>query len=228
MSFGFSVGDFLAVGKLVADITSSLHEAGGSKSEYQELLRELESLHHALTHLDKLQSSANLESIKYAALSCRRPLEQFLAKINKYEKSLGVWGGGNVIKKTADKLQWAFGEENEIKKLQNYLNIHIGTINILLAEHGLEMMSLASEKGELDQLQIRERLNSTHSLMQRIKDSVTAQATVVQNTSFMLTRLCDMVSGELRTSWKSLGDMVAKMWQGNTISNQPFSPKPSR
>jgi hypothetical protein len=50
MSFGFSVGDFLAVGKLIADITNSLREAGGSKSEYQELLQKLESLDHALKY----------------------------------------------------------------------------------------------------------------------------------------------------------------------------------
>lgn len=168
MSFGFSVGDFLAVGKLITDITNSLREAGGSKSEYQELLRELEFLDHALKHLERLQpggSPLKLESIKYAALSCRRPLEQFLGKIEKYDKALGVYGGENAIKRTTNKLRWAFGEKDEIRKLQSYLNIHVGTINILLAEHGLEMMTLASEKGQLDQLHIRERLEKTQSLM---------------------------------------------------------------
>ncbi|TVY87151.1 hypothetical protein LAWI1_G007091 [Lachnellula willkommii] len=215
MSFGFSVGDFLPVGKLAADITNSLREAGGSKSEYQELLQELESLNHALKHLDKLptkDTSANLESIKYAALSCRRPLEQFLGKIEKYDKALGIWGGANPIKKTADKLRWAFGEKDEIKKLQNYLNIHVGTINILLAEHGLEMMNIASEKGELDQLHIRERLDNTKSLMQFIKDSVIAQTAAVQNNNSMLTKLFGMVSGELGSSLKSLGEMIAKIY----------------
>jgi hypothetical protein len=215
MSFGFSVGDFLAVGKLIADITNSLREAGGSTSEYQELLRELDSLNHALKHLNKLPTngaSANLESIKYAALSCRRPLEQFLRKIEKYEKALGIWGGANPIKKTADKLRWAFGEKDEVTKLQSYLNIHIGTINILLAEHGLEKMNLAVEKGELDQLHIRERLENTKSLMQWIKESVIAQTATVQNTNSMLTKLFGMVSGELGSSLKSLGEMVAKVW----------------
>ncbi|OCL02613.1 hypothetical protein AOQ84DRAFT_357289 [Glonium stellatum] len=58
-----------------------------------ELLRKLESLNHALCHLDKLQAqspSTNLESIKDATLSCRRPPEQFPAKAKKYEESLGV------------------------------------------------------------------------------------------------------------------------------------------
>jgi hypothetical protein len=123
MAFGFSVGDFLAMGKLIADITNSLREAVGSKSEYQELLRELEYLNHALKHLDKFPTngaSANLESIKFAALRCQQPLEQFLGKIKKYDKALGICGGANPIKKTADKLRWAFGEKDEIKKLQSY------------------------------------------------------------------------------------------------------------
>ena len=39
MSFGFSVGDFLAVGGLIVNIVDILR---GSRSEYQELIRELE------------------------------------------------------------------------------------------------------------------------------------------------------------------------------------------
>ena len=91
-------------------------------------------------------SPTNLDSIKYAALSCRRPLEQFLGKIRKHDRSLGVWGKSSVIKSTADKLRWGLGQKDDVNKLQNYLNIHIGTINILLAEHGLEKMSILSDK----------------------------------------------------------------------------------
>lgn len=108
-------------------------------------------------------------------------------------------------------MRWAFGEKDEIKKLQSYLNIHIGTINILLAEHGLEKMNLASEKGELDQLHIRERLENTKSLMQWIKDSVIAQTAALQTTNSMLTKLFGMVSGEIGSSLKSLSEMVAKV-----------------
>lgn len=215
MSFGFSVGDFIAVGTIIADIISSLQEAGGSKSEYQELVRELESLQHALRHLDKLQpssSSTNVDSIKYAALSCRRPLEEFLAKIKRFDKSLGVWGKQGPIKSAAGKLRWSFGQEDEIRKLQSYLNIHVGTINILLAEHGLEVMDLASDRAEAGQLQIRERLESSRKLIEWIKGSVSTHAAVVQNTNTKLTRLVEMVSGEFTTSLRSFGEMVAKVW----------------
>jgi len=215
MSFGFSVGDFIAVGNLIKNISSCLQDAGGAKAEYQELLRELECLQQALQHLDKLQdggsSSTNLNSIKYAALSCRRPLEQFFGKIQKYDKSLGIWGKDGVIKSTRDKLRWGFGQKEEIRKIQSYLNIHVGAINILLAEHGLEKMDLASDKAAAHQLHIRERLEDTRGIIKKISGSLNMQTLVVENTQNMLVRLFEMLSGEFRTSWRSFGEMVAKV-----------------
>lgn len=216
MSFGFSVGDFITVGSIVADIISSLREAGGSKSEYQEILRELEGLQRALSHLDKLQSGdachTSIDSIKYAALSCRRPLEQFLDKIKKYDNGLGVWSKSGTIRSTADKLKWAYTQKDEIKKLQIYLNVHVGTINILLTEHGLERMDIASERSEKDQLQVLDRLEDTRKVIERVNQSAEAQAQAVAVANAMLGKLFQFVSGEVMTSLKSLAGMVSKVW----------------
>ncbi|KAF2489919.1 hypothetical protein BU16DRAFT_597520 [Lophium mytilinum] len=215
MSFGFSVGDVVTVGKLIADIISSLRDTGGSKSEYQEIVRELETLNSVLKHIDQLKPSGkrseSLDSIKYAALSCRQPLEQFLGKIRKYENGLGIWGKRGGIGLAKNKLQWTFGHKEEIHKLQSYLNVHVGTINILLAEHGLEKMDIASGKFEADTLHIRERLESTRGILQGIKDSVAAQAAIVRTTHTMLARLFQMVTGELKTSLVALGEAVARV-----------------
>jgi len=216
MSFGFSVGDFIAVGNLIKDISSCLQDTEGAKADYRELLRELECLQQALQYLDKLQngnssSSTNLDSIKYAALSCRRPLEQFLGKIRKYDKSLGIWGKNGIIKSTADKIRWEFGHKEDIRKLQGYLNIHVGTINILLAEHGLEKMDLESDKVTTHHLYIRERLEDTRGIIKKISGNLRVQSLLVENTQNLLTRLFEMISGEFRTSWRSLGEMVAKV-----------------
>lgn len=216
MSFGFSVGDFLAVGTLIADISSFLAESGGSKSDYQELLRELESLQHALVRLDKLQprgsSSTNIDSIKYTALSCRRPLEHFLGKIKKYDKSLGLWSKEGGLRSAVRKVGWAYGQKDEVRKLQSYLNVHVGTINILLAEHGLEMMNIASEQAETEHANIRGRLDDTRTILGWIKDNVSAQAIAVKVANSMLCRLFDMISGEIRTTLNSLEEMVARVW----------------
>ncbi|OBT69918.1 hypothetical protein VE03_00433 [Pseudogymnoascus sp. 23342-1-I1] len=216
MSFGFSVGDFIAVGSLTADIISSLREAGGSKSEYQEILRELEGLERALSYLDKLQSgntcSTSVASIKYAALSCRRPLEQFLNKIKKYDNALGVWSKAGAVRSAADKLKWAYRQKDEIRKLQIYLNVHVGTINILLAEHGLEKMDIASERSERDHLQVRDRLEDTRKAIKQINSSAQAQAQAVVVANSMLGKLFQMVSGEVMASLKSIAGMISKVW----------------
>jgi ElaB/YqjD/DUF883 family membrane-anchored ribosome-binding protein len=216
MSFGFSVGDFIAVGSLIADIISNLREAGGSKSEYQEILRELEGLQHALSYLDKLQSSdacsTSIDSIKYAALSCRRPLEQFLDKIKKYDNALGVWSKAGTIRSAADKLKWAYTQKDEIRKLQTYLNVLVGTVNILLAEHGLERVDIASEKSERDHLQVRDRLEDTRKVIERINSNAQAQTQAVAVANSMLGKLFQMVSGEIMASLKSLAGMVSKVW----------------
>jgi hypothetical protein len=216
MSFGFSVGDFLTVGQLICDITKSLRDTGGAKSEYQELIRELETLKKALEHIDTLQLGceprATLDSIKYAALSCRQPLEGFLNKIRKYGRSLDIRSKRNIIKSAPDKLKWTFGHKEEIKKLQNYLSLHVGVINMLLTEHGLAKMTIATEKTEVDNLHIRERLHITHTLINGIDDRLSSQTLVIQRVHSMLTRLFQMVSGELGTSWQSLSEMVAKVW----------------
>jgi hypothetical protein len=81
MSFGFSVGDFVAVGKLVGDIISSLQSVGGARSEYQEVMRELDSLNKTLQHLDRLghdgTSSNVVDSIKIHSLELSNSARRF-------------------------------------------------------------------------------------------------------------------------------------------------------
>ncbi|KAF2664238.1 hypothetical protein BT63DRAFT_104735 [Microthyrium microscopicum] len=216
MSFGFSVGDVLAVGKLIVDVTTCLKDSKGAKPEYQDLLRELECLQKALQHLNELRStdsvSTNVDSIKYAALSCRRPLEQFLTRIRKYESSLGVWSKGNSVKTAAAKLKWGFGGwHEEVRRLQSYLNVHVATINILLVEHGLEKIDIASGKSEVNHQNVQESIEQTHAAVANVGNSVAGQGALVKGMNTMLGRLFDAISGEFRTSLKSLGDMVAKV-----------------
>ena len=215
MSFGFSVGDFIAVTQLIADVIKSLRETGGAKSEYRELLRELDGLQCALSHLKSLSSrnpGQTLESIKYAALSCRKAIEDFLGKISKYDGSLAEQNTSGPIKRTAHKLRWTFGRKNEIQRLQSYLNIHIGTINMLLAEHSLERMSLAADKVDTNHVCIKERLEETRGIVQCMKNNMSAQTEAIRNTHSVLVRLFNVMSGELKTFWNSLSEMVAKPW----------------
>jgi len=215
MSFGFSIGDFLAVGKLVADIVSCLQDSGASQTEYRDLMRELKCLQTALVHLDKLttaEPSRELDSIKYAALSSRRPLEEFLARIRKYDKSLGEGSKSNSIKGAVDKIKFPLCHGDEIRKLQAYLSVHIGTINILLAEHGLERMNLAVKRSQANHEQIKGQLQDTTSLLSRIQSSVVCQARAVFESMSTLEAVYRFLRGELSASLKSFETAVARVW----------------
>ena len=182
MSFGFSVGDFLAVGKLIVDITTCLKDVSGSKSEYRDVVLELECLQKALLHLDRLKprgESLNVDSIKYAALSCRRPLEEFLAKLRRYESSLGPRAIESSWKAPVDKIRFMVSQKDEIRKMQSYLSVHVGTLNMLLAECGLETMNIAQESVQVYQLDIKDRLETTKGVVTQVRDSVTKQAAAI-------------------------------------------------
>ncbi|MCJ1359926.1 MAG: hypothetical protein MMC33_009929 [Icmadophila ericetorum] len=203
--------------KMMGDLINKLlRDVGGAKSEYQELIRELQTLHNVLQHLDKLRSksfsSTNVDSIKYAALSYRRPLEDFLAKVRKYESSLGVRGKDGIWKTATDKLSWSFLRKDNIQKFQNYLNIHVWIINILLLENGLDLLDLASVKASSDCLHIQKKLEETWDVICGIKTGVTTQAQMAWNTYSMLIQLFKIVNGEIRTSWKSLSEKVVQVW----------------
>ena len=89
MSFGWSAGDCFTAVNLVIEVFSSLKDSGGSRLEFQELLRELKGLKVAIQHIDNLQERTNtpsskLTKLKSIALACQVPLEEFFLKVNKY------------------------------------------------------------------------------------------------------------------------------------------------
>jgi hypothetical protein len=68
-SFGYSVGDFVTVTELITAVIGALRESGGSKSDYQEIIRELEGLDGAIRPLKNVTNDAPPEyySLKWAA-----------------------------------------------------------------------------------------------------------------------------------------------------------------
>ncbi|KAI1459628.1 hypothetical protein F4805DRAFT_419707 [Annulohypoxylon moriforme] len=226
MSFGFSVGDFLAVGKLATDIISSLKDSGGSRTEYQHLLRELECLQAALVHLDRLSETRNthgVATIKYTALSCRRPLEEFLTKIRKYDGSLGIQSKPNPIKGVVDKVKFPLAHKDEVQALQAYLNVHINTINILLTEHGLEKMQLMEETAEANHLKVGKLFEYTNNLVRCVQTSVNSQSHAILGSTTVLEKLYEILTGDaVRKIYASIQQIHAIVLQIRTsITSTP-------
>ncbi|KAM7219471.1 hypothetical protein V8F06_005205 [Rhypophila decipiens] len=200
MSFGFSVGDFIAVGGVIADIVSSLKDSTGSKSDYQELIRELNALDRALKGLEKLQLTASspgtVDSIKCAALSCRVPLEQFLTKIKKYEVTLGPRASSSSIasssKAALRKTTW-INKGEDIDRLRKYLD------------------ALQDQCGS-----IQTSLRGIDNVINSTATNVQSQTALVRSTHGNLTSLYSTISGEVRSSLSQ----IARFTQNASLLSQ--------
>lgn len=136
MSFGFSVGDFIAAANLIKDIISALNTS--STSEYRELKLELYGLQRALDEIEHLKcdgiDEAALNAVKVAALMCQHPLNEFASKLKKFE-TLGedpATSGRSRVKLYTLKLRWGFTMEEEVQRLRAYLIAHVGSLNMRL------------------------------------------------------------------------------------------------
>ena len=136
MSFGVSVGDFIAAGILIKNIVSTLQSA--STSDHQELLFELHGLQRALHEIEHLhanpQQEIEVNAVKVVALTCQYRLDDFARKLKKYE-SLGhssKAGSAEKAKSWRLKLQWGFSMEAEVQSLRAYLIAHVGYLNMRL------------------------------------------------------------------------------------------------
>ena len=174
------------------------------------------SLKLALSQVDKLRGRGDqaiaIEQIKCAALTCSYPVEEFLAKIQKYEKSLGLGKSVDKVRDAGRKVQYAFGKKDEANRLRNYLNLHIGTINMLMLQEGLERLDVASEKSEKNQEETKDGIDSCSRELKDVKGNVEAQVLAVRENKSMIQKLFWMVSGEIAAPLKTLSQTVAKVW----------------
>lgn len=138
MSFGFSVGDFIAAANLIVQVVSAIREADGSAFQYQHLKLKLEFLSRSLGEVNLLESvdglQATVEAIKTSALSCQLPLLEFLESIKKNDKSLGLGQSAGVMKDVFVKVKWKVSKKSEAAmKLEAEITAYLEAINLLLS-----------------------------------------------------------------------------------------------
>ncbi|KAI9744758.1 MAG: hypothetical protein M1818_001683 [Claussenomyces sp. TS43310] len=154
MSFGFSIGDFLAGAKLIADLTRVLSASKGASMEYQQLLMDLRCVEETLVQIDQMRLASQLHPSAINALcwivnSTTSSIADFMLRTRKYQQSLSTKGSGNKAKDLWRKIGWSMYKPAEIKSLQQRLQLDLGSINCLLS---LAACNNASLKGYYENL----------------------------------------------------------------------------
>jgi len=142
MSFGFSVGDFVAAGHAVINIYAALKDSTGSAAEFQSLKLIRGSLGTAVAEVQTIMQSATpypfpkslANAVTVHLDDCSRFLKRFDEITQKYALSLAPGGSTNRGKDALRKIQWGKtkGETEEI--FRRFME-QIGMIQMLFAAH---------------------------------------------------------------------------------------------
>ena len=132
---------------LVSHYTANHQQNGEATSKYQDLIVELELLERALSRLYTLKPAehelVHLEAIRAAASACKRPLETFLAKLEKFEKRLGTEKAKESRYKGAGRrIQFNVAFDEDVRELRATLASHVLTIITLLMTQVLCVTSI--------------------------------------------------------------------------------------
>ncbi|KAI4641656.1 hypothetical protein J4E93_007754 [Alternaria ventricosa] len=212
MSFGFAVGDVIAVGKLIKDITDCLRSAGGAISDYQELIKELDALKTALDSVNQLYSNVTPSALLDTIKSCRERLDEFWAKIKPYEPSLGSSSRSSAVRGTKDKLRWTFCRKEEVDQLQRNLQFYSSVIKMHLIRHVAGQVQDMRKNTDAVCTHIAERIHDTHDTLTDIGDYVSSQGAVASNIQTLVTGLHQFIFGEVRSFLADFGQLVSKVF----------------
>ena len=205
MSFG--LGDGVALLKLIKDTKSLLKQIRKAPSDYQELCRELDNLKRALLHVDKLDEKTTdqtlLLGIKATALSARWPLENFLQKLQKYESTLGLRRTTRILPGWTKATQWT-SLDDEVIKLQHHLNIHVGTVNMMLITYGLVALDT-----------VRDQSIAQQDTLQDISRGVQAHVGQLTENKTLISQLYSVVVDTIIPSLQNLVNVTERMVQCN-------------
>jgi hypothetical protein len=138
MSFGFSVGDFLAGANLAYRLIRSLSETRGASMEYQEVICELGYIQQTFLHVEHMNSSnifsrATINAISHIMNTSIDVMARFLEKTEKYRQSLSNNGGQSLVADSWRKIGWSLFKKDELADLRNTLQTGLTAVNILIS-----------------------------------------------------------------------------------------------
>lgn len=112
----------MAALKLFKDVGDALKEHGGASDQYQQVVRELESINAVLLHIQSLKPSADnlkyINAIKGQAQLSQNTITGFLDRLAKYDNALGKSTKTGFHHGTFSKAKWATYISKEVDKLR--------------------------------------------------------------------------------------------------------------
>ena len=137
MSFGYAVGDVIAILNLFERIVVEVRNYRDAPRHFQQLGAELHLLQTTLQRLLQAEPAddeehAHLQHIRAIAIHCSQPLQAFVAKMQRSEKGLGHRRSAGTLSTIGTRLHWSLITKNEVEEVRKVILTEMAAINMLL------------------------------------------------------------------------------------------------
>jgi hypothetical protein len=138
MSFGYSVGDFIAGANLSYQLVKALSDSQGASIEYQEAIAEVGSLQQMFLTVSQMRPNrtlcqATINSAQVIVMSSMTLIGAFLDKTRVYRERLCGRGRGSMLSDSWQKMGWVMFRKDDLRMLRNELHTKLSHISLLLA-----------------------------------------------------------------------------------------------
>ncbi|RGP66295.1 transcriptional corepressor ssn6 [Fusarium sporotrichioides] len=138
MSFGYAVGDVIAVLGLFERIAIELRNYKDAPMHFQQLRAELDLVHSTLKHVLTLEPNCKeefqtLEQIRAIVIHCSQPLQAMVNKMRSKESSLGHFRSTRCLSGIGERLHWSMIAQGDIDSVRKTIMSQMAAINILLS-----------------------------------------------------------------------------------------------
>ena len=136
-----SLGDIIALSRLVRDLIQALDQTKGSSAQYQEITRKLWAFKRVVQEVEtvcrKRERTVELDTLRATtcciANQARQCIKAFSKNIREYETNLSKCGSRNVVQGAFKKVQWRVCRSDELSKLQTEVDVYCSTLSVLLS-----------------------------------------------------------------------------------------------
>ncbi|KAI0106388.1 hypothetical protein GGR51DRAFT_559805 [Nemania sp. FL0031] len=138
MSFGYAIGDVIAVLGLFERVAVELRNYKDAPVHFQQLSTELDLLRNTLRHVLQLcpetpEERHTLEKIRAIVIHCLQPLQALDAKMQAKQGSLGHFRTTGTLRVVGSRLHWSMIAQKDVDELRKTVLSEMVAINILLS-----------------------------------------------------------------------------------------------
>ncbi|KAH7211300.1 hypothetical protein BKA60DRAFT_651155 [Fusarium oxysporum] len=149
MSFGYAVGDVIAILGLFERIAIELRNYKDAPMHFQRLCAELDLVRSTLKHVLILEPESpaerqTLEKVRAIIMHCGQPLQSMAEKMRAKESSLGHFKTTRSLSSIGTRLHWSMIAQGDVEELRKTIMSQMAAIDILLSVQ--QIQSLMVEK----------------------------------------------------------------------------------